>query len=122
MATNTLNTLFSVQTQISNMEKELEKLRESEKELIGKVLSSGSLENRYYVLKSKVRAGNRVIQIHLLKEKYPEAAKVIIKETASITDAKKVLGDDLITNISIKQADTIRYYVEKKPSEPVMVV
>ena len=122
MAINNLNVLFKVQTDIKNLEKELEQMKEQEKELINRVLSSGSLENRYYRLISKVRAGNRIIQIHLLKEKYPEEAKKIIKESASVNDAKKVLGDDIISDISIKQADTVRYLVEKKETSPIMVV
>lgn len=122
MATNNLNLLYSVQNSIKDLEEQLTELKEQEKEITGRILSSGSLENRYYRLIQKVRAGNRIIQIHLLKEKYPEEAKKIIKESASVTDAKKVLGDDIISDISIKQADTVRYLVEKKEVSPVLVV
>ena len=121
MAINNLNVLFKVQTDIKNLEKELEQMKEQEKELINRVLSSGSLENRYYWLNSKVRTGNRVVQVHLLKEKYPDVAPKVITEAVKVTDLKKYLGDELISDISIKQADTVRYFVEKKEASPVVV-
>lgn len=121
MAINNLNVLFKVQTDIKNLESELERMKEQEKELINRVLSSGSTENRYYRLISKVRAGNRVVQVHLLKEKYPDVAPKVITEVVKVTDLKKYLGDELISDISIKQADTIRYFVEKKEASPVVV-
>jgi len=122
MATNNLNILYKVQSDIKNLEKELEQMKDQEKELINRVLSSGSTENRYYRLISKVRAGNRVVQVHLLKEKYPEVAPKVITEAVKVTDLKKYLGDELISDISIKQADTVRYLVEKKEVSPVMIV
>lgn len=121
MAINNLNVLFKVQSDIKNLEKELEQMKEQEKELINRVLSSGSTENRYYRLISKVRAGNRVVQVHLLKEKYPDVAPKVVVESVKVTDLKKYLGDELISDISIKQADTIRYLVEKKEASPVVV-
>ncbi len=121
MAINNLNVLFKVQTDIKNLESELERMKEQEKELINRVLSSGSTENRYYRLISKVRAGNRVVQVHLLKEKYPDVAPKVITEVVKVTDLKKYLGDELISDISIKQADTVRYFVEKKEASPVVV-
>jgi len=122
MATNNLNILYKVQSDIKNLEKELEQMKDQEKELINRVLSSGSTENRYYRLISKVRAGNRVVQVHLLKEKYPEVAPKVITEAVKVTDLKKYLGDELISDISIKQADTVKYLVEKKEVSPVMIV
>ena len=122
MAANTLNSLFSIQNQISDIERKLSELRTTEKELTEKVLSSGNLENRYYVLKSKVRVGNRIVQVHLLKEKYPDIAPKVIVESVKVTDLKRFLGDELISDISIKQADTVRYLVEKKEAAPVLVV
>lgn len=121
MAVNNLNVLFKVQSDIKNLESELERMKDQEKELINRVLSSGSTENRYYRLISKVRAGNRVVQVHLLKEKYPDIAPKVITEVVKVTDLKKYLGDELISDISIKQADTVRYLVEKKESSPVVV-
>ena len=121
MAINNLNVLFKVQSDIKNLEKELEQMKEQEKELINRVLSSGSTENRYYRLISKVRAGNRVVQVHLLKEKYPDVAPKVITEAVKVTDLKKYLGDELISDISIKQADTVRYLVEKKEAAGVIV-
>ena len=121
MAINNLNVLFKVQTDIKNLEKELEQMKEQEKELLNKVLSSGSLENRYYRLISKVRAGNRIVQVHLLKEKYPDVAPKVINEAVKVTDLKRFLGDELISDISIKQADTVKYLVEKKEAAGVIV-
>jgi predicted nuclease with TOPRIM domain len=121
MAINTLNLLFSVQSEISDIEKKLSELKEQEKNLTEKVLSSGSLENRYYRLISKVRAGNRIVQVHLLKEKYPDVAPKVITEAVKVTDLKRFLGDELISDISIKQADTVKYLVEKKEASPVVV-
>lgn len=120
MAINNLNVLFKVQSDIKNLEKELEQMKEQEKELINRVLSSGSLENRYYRLISKVRAGNRIVQVHLLKEKYPDVAPKVVVESVKVTDLKKYLGDELISDISIKQADTVKYLVEKKEVSPVV--
>lgn len=121
MAINTLNQLFSIQNNIKTIEKELENLKETEKELTEKVLSSGNLENRYYVLKSKVRAGNRVVQVHLIRESYPEIYKKTVIESIKVTDLKKYLGDEIISEVSIKAPDTIRYFVEKKEAAGVIV-
>lgn len=122
MAINTLNLLFSVQSEISDIEKKLSELKETEKELTEKVLSSGNLENRYYVLKSKVRAGNRVVQVHLLREAFPDIYKKTVIETVKVTDLKKYLGDEVISEVSIKAPDTVRYFVEKKPVAEVITV
>lgn len=120
MAINNLNVLFKVQSDIKNLESELERMKDQEKELINRVLSSGSTENRYYRLISKVRAGNRVVQVHLLKEKYPDVAPKVVVESVKVTDLKKYLGDELISDISIKQADTVKYLVEKKEVSSVV--
>lgn len=120
MAVNTLNQLFSIQNNIKTIERELENLKELEKELTEKVLSSGNLENRYYVLKNKVRSGNRIVQVHLIRESYPEIYKKTVIESIKVTDLKKYLGDKIISEVSIKQPDTIRYYVEKKEVSPVV--
>ena len=120
MATNTLNQLFSIQNNIKTIEKELENLKELEKDLTEKVLSSGNLENRYYILKSKTRAGNRIVQVHLIRKAYPEVYKKTVIESIKVTDLKKYLGDEIISEVSIKAPDTIRYFVEKKPAPEVI--
>jgi len=122
MAVNTLNTLYGIEQRIKALEIELKDLRGQEKKLIGQCLESKSMENRYYRLTNKVIRGDRKIDIVLLKEKYPDIAPAIIKETVSVTDAKKKLGDDLIDQISTRQADSITWFVEKKESSPVVVV
>lgn len=122
MAINTLNSLFSIQSQINNIEKTLEELKKQEKELTEKVLSSGNLENRYYRMVSKTRSGNRIVQVHMIRKAYPEIYKKTVVESIKVTDLKKYLGDDIISEVSIKAPDTVRYFVEKKPVAEVITV
>lgn len=121
MATNTLNMLYSIQKNIAQIEKELKKMKESERELLDRVLSSGSLENRYYRLTNKVRKGDRVLNIVLLEERYPEVYNQCRIVSAKVTDVQKLLGDQVIDEISVRKPDSITWICEKK-IDPVMVV
>lgn len=114
MAENNLNTLFRVQNEIEALNEKIDALKKEEKALLGLIIKSGTKENRYYRLEASIRAGNRSIQIVLLKEKYPELAPKLIKETVTVTDAKKVLGDEAISEISIKAPDIVSYKAVKK--------
>ena len=121
MATNNLNLLYSIQVSIKDLEEQIKELKEQEQEITGKILSSGSFENRYYRLVTKTRAGDRVVQCHLLRESFPEIYKKVVVESVKVTDLKKFLGDEVISELSIKKPDSIKYLVEKKELNPVVV-
>jgi len=122
MAENTLNKIFSLEKQIEEKKDELKTLQKEHDALMGMALTSGKTENRYYQIKSKITAGDRVIQINLFREKYPELVSKYIIETVKVTEVKKDLGDEVISEISIRKPDTVRYWVEKKPVEGVITV
>lgn len=122
MATNTLNTIYEIEQQITKLETELKALRAQEKDLIEKALKTGSTENRYYMLTSRVRKGDRVIDVKTLEEKYPEVYRSCIRVSVNVTDAQKLLGDSVIDQISTRKPDSVSWYVTKKPSEPIQVV
>lgn len=122
MATNTLNLLYSTEQKIKTLESELKILRAQEKDLINQVLKSGNLENRYYMLTSSVRKGDRVINVAELQEKYPEVYQSCLRVSVTVTDAQKYLGDAVIDEISIRKPDSITWHVEKKVCDGVIVV
>lgn len=121
MAINTLNHLFATEKKIEALEIELKELRTTEKKLINQVLESGSMENRYYRLCSKTRKGDRVLNVVLLQEKYPDVYQACKVESVRVTDASRMLGDDIITELSVRKPDTVTYFVEKKISDVLEV-
>lgn len=121
MAENTLNQIFKIETRIKALEIELKDLRSKEKKLITHCIESKSMENRYYRLVNKIRSGDRVVQVSLLKEKYPDIAKQVIEESVKVTVLQKYIGDEVVSELSIKKPDSITWYVEKKQSEGVIV-
>jgi len=116
MVKSNLQALFLVESEITALEGKLNGMRKERETLISVILSSGKTENRYYRLESSIRAGNRVINVLLLKDKYPDIAPKIIKETVTVSDTKKYLGEVLIDEISEKKPDTVTYSVIKKES------